>query len=77
MLCKFTFKGSPVFIHPASIIAIMDSGDTKTPRALVLAEEPLGRLVVDEGVAEAAAIWLTVLMWEGVADDEAPESLGD
>jgi hypothetical protein len=55
VICRYHFKGSPVYIAAASIVGIM--APMKGAGAVLYCEEPLGQLTVDEDVQTAFGMW--------------------
>ena len=84
MICEFSFKGAPVYIRAASIIAIMQdstsvgktaSNGREVPaveRTVIFTEPPLDSIIVDESVDVAFEEWYINLNEadEGSEDDD-------
>jgi len=71
MICEFTVDGKPVYLNATSIIGIMHGKvPTKSPKAYVYCEEPVGCLMVDETVEEAYAEWFLCMEMDGEMDEE-------
>ncbi len=71
MICEFSFKGAPVYIRAASIIAIMQDS-TSVGRTVIFTEPPLDSIIVDESVDVAFEEWYINLneVEEGSEDDD-------
>ena len=71
MICEFTVDGKPVYLNATSIIGIMHGKvPTKSPKAYVYCEEPVGCLMVDETVEEAYAEWFLCMEMDEETDEE-------
>jgi hypothetical protein len=80
MICEFSFKGAPVYIRAASIIAIMQDS-TSVGRTVIFTEPPLDSIIVDESVDVAFEEWYInlneadeeVAPWNGLSRSEDDE----
>ena len=69
MICQFSFKGEPIYIRAASIVALM-ADETNKKQTVVFTEPPLDSVVVDEAVEEAYLEWFYTLNEEVDAEIE-------
>mgnify|MGYP003636228920 CR=1 FL=1 len=70
MICKFSYKGAPVYVRAESIVAIMPDISNVNHTA-VFAEAPLNNIIIDETIDDAFCEWYNNL--NAVEDGDAEE----
>ena len=69
MICKFSYKESPVYINASSIVGIMKEHSPfgTSNRTCVFCEDPMGLVVVEEDVETAFVMWYSAM--EGTGEE--------